>query len=150
VFRDDAREPPVFTDETGGGRLIENRDAAPLHIGIERVEELRPAAPDVQCETAPEFEFSVDLVGLPSQPRLQLHTLLGDPFGSVQTAAHENFQEIRVGPVLGQREKVVKKLVLRVGSKVDVLETLLRQRWQHSEEIVDACEREPEGAAGKM
>src|SRR5262249_35846263 len=67
-------EPPVFTDETGGGRLIENRDAAPLHIGIERVEELRPAAPDVQCETAPEFEFSVDLVGLPSQPRLQLHT----------------------------------------------------------------------------
>jgi hypothetical protein len=51
---------------------------------------------------------------------------------------------------LGQREKVVKKLVLRVGSKVDVLETLLRQRWQHSEEIVDACEREPEGAAGKM
>jgi hypothetical protein len=34
--------------------------------------------------------------------------------------------------------------------KVDVLETLLRQRWQHSEEVVDACEREPEGAAGKM
>ena len=150
VFRDDAREPPIFTDETGGGRLIENRDAAPLHIGIERVEQLRPAAPDVQCETAPEFEFSVDLVGLPSQPRPQLHTLLGDPFGSVQTAAHENFQEIRVGPVLGQREKVVKKLVLRVGSKVDVLETLLRQRWQHSEKIVDACEREPEGAAGIM
>src|SRR5262249_60279801 len=86
VSRDDARELPVFTDETGGGRLIENRDAAPLHIGIERVEELRPAAPDMQCETAPEFEFSIDLVGLPSQPRLQLHTLLGDPFGSVETA----------------------------------------------------------------
>ena len=51
---------------------------------------------------------------------------------------------------MGEREQVVEKLLLGVGPEVDVLEVFLRQRRQHGDEIVDAAEREAEGAAGEM
>ncbi len=49
-----------------------------------------------------------------------------------------------------QRKEVVEELVLGVGAEIDVLEILLRERRQHRDEIVDAAEREAEGAAGEM
>ena len=139
MLGDDAGQPPVLADEAGGRRLVENADAAPLHIGIERLEQLRPAAPDVQREAAPELELAVDLVGLPSEARLQLHALPRHPLGGVETAAHQDFGEIGIGAVLGQREQVVEELLFGVGAEVDVLEILLRQRRQHGDEIVDAA-----------
>ena len=104
----------------------------------------------MQRETAPELEFAVDLIGLASQARLQLHALPHHPLCRFETAAHQDFREIGIGPVLGQSKQVVEKLLLRVGSEVDVDEIFLRQRRQHGDEIVDAAEREAERAAGEM
>ena len=132
------------------GVLVENADAAPLHIGIERLEQFRPAAPDVQGEAAPELEFAVDLVGLASEARLQLHALPRDPLRGVEAAAYQDFGEVGIGPELGQGEQVVEELLFRVGSEVDVGQVFLGQRGQDGGEIVDAAEREPEGAAGEM
>ncbi len=132
------------------GRLVENGDAAPLHIGIKRLEQFRPAAPDVQGETAPELELAVDLVGLAAQARLQLDALARHPFCGVEAAAHQDFGEVGIGAVLGQREQVVEELRFAVGAEIDVREVLLRQRRQHRDEIVDAAERKAESAAGKV
>ena len=150
MFRHHAGEPPALADQADGGRLVQNGDVAPLHIGRERPEQLRPAAPDVQREAAPELELAVDLVGLPAQARLQLHALTHHPFRGVEAAAHQDFGEIGIGPVLGQGEQVVEELLLRIGAEVDVLEIFAGERRQHRDEIVDAREREPKRAAGEM
>ena len=133
-----------------GGRLIEDRDAAPLHIGVERLEELRAAAPDVQRKPAPELELAVDLVGLAPEARLQLDALPHRPGRGVAARPHQDFGEIGIAAVLREREQIVEELVFGIGAEIDVLEIFLRERRQHGDEIVDAAEREAEGAAGEM
>src|SRR5262249_60478934 len=92
----------VLAQQRDGRRLVADRNAAPLGGGVERLEHLRPAAPDVQREPAPELELAVDLVGLPAEPRLQLHALPRHPAGGVQTAADQNPGGLGIGAAVGE------------------------------------------------
>ena len=58
------RDAAALADQADRGRLVYDWDAAPLHIGVKRVEQLRAAAPDMQREPAPELELAVNLVSL--------------------------------------------------------------------------------------
>jgi hypothetical protein len=150
IFRHHTHDPSVLPDETGCGRFVKDGDFTPRDICIKRLEQLRPAAPDVQRQTAPELEFAVDLIGLPSETRLQLHALPDDPLRRLETPADEDFQEIGIGAKLRQGEQVIEKLLLRIGSKIDVREIFLRQRRQHGDEIIHPRKCEAESAAGEM
>src|SRR5262245_15976568 len=90
AFGDDAGHAAALAHEAHRRRLVQDRDATPLDVGIERLEQLRPAAPDVQRKPAPELELAVDLVGLPPEPGLQLDALLRHPGRGLQTIADQN------------------------------------------------------------
>ncbi len=140
----------MLADEAHRRRLVDDRDAAPLHIGIERLEQLRPAAPDVQREPAPELELAVDLVGLPAKAGLQLDALLRHPGGGLEAAAHQDLAQLGVGAIFGHLEHVVEELVLGIGAEIDVREILVGERRQHRGEVLDAAIGEAEGAAGEV
>ena len=140
----------ALADQADRGRLVHDWDAAPLHIGVKRVEQLRAAAPDMQREPPPELELSVDLVSLTAEPWLQLHTLLRHPFGGGEAAAHQNFAQVRIGAIFGHLEHVVEELLLAVGPEIDVREVFIGKRRQDRGQILDAVIGETERAAGEM
>jgi hypothetical protein len=145
-----ARDPSVLAHETGSRGLVADRNPAALRIGIESVEKFRTAAPDVQRKPAPEFEFAVDLIGLPAETRLQLHALARHPLRAIEATANQDFSELRIGAVLRQVEQVIEELFFGVGSEINAVELFLCERWQHRDEIVDAPECETKGTAGEM
>ena len=141
MLGDDAGHAPALADERDRRRLVDDPHAALLGGGVQRLEHLRAAAPDVQREPAPELELAVDLVGLPAEPGLQLHALAMHPGRRLEAVAHEDLAQVLVGAVLRQLEHVVEILLFGVGAEVDVREVLVRHRRQDLEQVLDAANR---------
>src|SRR5207244_12718584 len=114
------------------------------------VAELRPAAPDVQREAAPELELAVDLVGLPSKARLELYALARDPLRGLEAPADQNLAQFGIGAIFGHLEHVVEELFLGIGAEIDVRKIFVGERREDRDQIVDAAIGETEGAAGEV
>ena len=150
MLGDDAGHASALADQRHRRRFIDDLHAAPLGGGVERLQHLRAAAPDVQREPAPELELAVDLVGLPAEPWLQLHALAMHPGRGFEAVADQYLAQILIGAVLRQLEHVVEILLFGVAAEVDVREVLIRHRRQDLEQVLDAGIGEAEGAAGEM
>src|SRR5436190_791458 len=118
MLGDHAGDDAALADQADGRQLVHDPDAAPFDVGVERVEQFRSTAPDVQREPAPERELAVDLVGLAAEAGLQLHALADHPLRSFAAAAHQNLAQLRIGAIFGDLEHVVEELLLGIGAEI--------------------------------
>ena len=113
-----ARDPDAVVHEAGRARAVADLDAGALRdLGVAR-DQPRAAAPALDREPAPEPEPAVHLERLAAVHRDEAHALRPEPLHGVEAAAHQDVDQIGVGPVLGHARHVVEELVLGVGAEV--------------------------------
>ena len=150
-FRHDAVQRVRFRGAARWRASRRGSDAAPLHIGIERLEQLRAAAPDVQRKAAPELELAVDLDRPGARGPAAASRPAAPPTLPCRGCRAPGFprDRDRSGIASARTGRRRTAPACRCRSRCSV-EIFLRQRRQHRDEIVDAAKREAERAAGEM
>ena len=89
-------------------------------------DEVLAAAEDVAGETAPEFEFAIDLEGLAAECGLEPYAVAAQPEARFIAVADEHLGEIGVTAIFGEATHVVEILAFGVAAEVDGREIQVR------------------------
>jgi hypothetical protein len=127
-------------------RTIEHLDAGARRRTRQRLDQPRPAAPDLDRQAAPELEAAVHLEGLAAVARLEAHALVPHPAESRAALLHQKLDQIGIAAVLGDPPHVVVVLLGAVTAEVGAGDLCFAQFRHELAQVIDPVEGDPHGA----
>ena len=146
VLDSHAADGVAIVEQRHGARAIANGNARGGGDLRFLVDESRSAAPSLHRQSAPEFEATANLEGLPAINGLETDAQSLHPPHGVEGAIDEAVSEFAIGAVTRNAKHVVKELLGGVSAEIRTFDLLGSQLRHDLLQIVDAAVGEPDRA----